>query len=108
MKPARRLSVISSNCKRCAVIRATSSRRQPGSPETVINAIPCYGTKVLVLGVDIGGTKIAAGLVDDRAQVVRCEVVPTRAAEGFEISFGQLCCIIDRLLTAETAAIGIC
>lgn len=46
--------------------------------------------------------------MDERAQIVRTEVVPTRAAEGFEVSFGQVCAVIDALLTSETEAIGIC
>ena len=40
------------------------------------------GGDALVLGVDIGGTKIAAGLVDATGEVVSCSVRPTPVADA--------------------------
>lgn len=62
----------------------------------------------MILGVDIGGTKIAAGLVDANAHVVRRVEVPTRASEGYEASRAQVDLAITQLLTPEVSAIGIC
>ncbi len=56
----------------------------------------------------MGGTKIAAGLVDDRAQVVRSATVSTLAQSGFEVSLGQLYQVIRQVISADTRAIGIC
>ncbi len=71
------------------------------------NTSPAVETKV-VLGVDVGGTKIAAGRVDKNAQVLSRLVVPTRAAEGFEVSLGQIFHAVDSSLTPDVAAIGVC
>lgn len=56
----------------------------------------------------MGGTKIAAGLVDDQAKVIRSVTVPTLAQSGFEVSLGQLYRAIGEVITPETRAIGIC
>lgn len=56
----------------------------------------------------MGATKIAAGLVDDQAQVIRSVTVPTLAESGFDVSLGQLYRAIGEVITAETRAIGIC
>jgi glucokinase len=61
-----------------------------------------------VLGVDVGGTKIAAGIVDEEARLEQCLVVPTRAAEGVEVSTGQVYGIIERLMRPGIRAVGIC
>ncbi len=61
-----------------------------------------------VLGVDIGGTKIAAGRVNERAEVLDSLVEPTLADQGFERSFGQVCRAIERGLQGGEAAVGIC
>lgn len=61
-----------------------------------------------VLGVDIGGTKIAAGAVTDEACVVHGVTVPTRAAEGYDVSIGQVYRAIGECLSAGVRAIGIC
>jgi glucokinase len=61
-----------------------------------------------VIGVDIGGTKIAAGVVGDRAEIITSRVVETRAAEGFDVSIAQLWRVIEDLRTPEVQAIGIC
>jgi glucokinase len=63
---------------------------------------------VNVIGVDIGGTKIAAGRVNDRAGILESRTIPTRAGEGFAASIGQVWRAIDALLTPDVDAIGIC
>ena len=61
-----------------------------------------------MLGVDIGGSKIAAGVVNERAEVSGSLIIPTCAAGGFEVSLAQLWQAIERTLTPEVQAIGIC
>jgi glucokinase len=61
-----------------------------------------------VIGVDIGGTKIAAGRVNQRAEVAGAITLPTRATEGFDVSIAQLLSAIEQTLTTEVEAIGIC
>ncbi len=61
-----------------------------------------------VLGVDIGGSKIATGRVNERAELSGFRVTPTLAAEGFEISLGQVWMAIEASLTPEVEAIGLC
>ncbi|MBZ5513727.1 MAG: ROK family protein [Acidobacteriia bacterium] len=52
----------------------------------------------LVVGIDVGGTKIAGGLVNLKGRLVQSLIVPTRAEEGFETSFGQILTVIESLL----------
>ena len=61
-----------------------------------------------VLGVDIGATKIATGLVSQNAQVSGARTTPTRAADGFETSLAQVWQAIEESLRPEVEAIGIC
>lgn len=61
-----------------------------------------------VIGVDIGGTKIAAGRVDERAQVSDEVTLPTLAGEPLEVSLAQVYAAIERCRDVRTAAIGIC
>jgi len=63
---------------------------------------------VNVIGVDIGGTKIAAGRVNDRAEIFQSYTIPTRASEGFDVSIEQVWRAIEPLLSPEIEAIGIC
>jgi glucokinase len=62
----------------------------------------------MVLGVDIGGTKIATGLVDDHAEVSRTRSVPTLANQGYDVSIRQVWGAIDESMTGDVKAIGIC
>src|SRR5438105_445959 len=89
---ATRASVISSNRSSWAAPCATSSHRDAGSPEIVSNAIrynASIPTSMTVLGIDIGATKIAAGRVNERAEVTQPRTTPTRSAEGFDVSIAQ-------------------
>jgi len=61
-----------------------------------------------VLGIDVGGTKIAAGLVTEQAEILHSEVAPTRAGEVYAVSLGQVYAAIRACLSPEVRAIGIC
>ena len=58
-----------------------------------------------VIGVDLGGTKILAGVVDDRGQVDRRREYPTPTASQDEL-LGGLDTAIEELLTDDIAALG--
>jgi glucokinase len=58
-----------------------------------------------VIGVDLGGTKILAGIVDDRGQVERRREYPTPTASQNELLAG-LDAAIEELLTDDIAALG--
>src|SRR5574340_480387 len=61
-----------------------------------------------VLGVDIGGTKIAAGVVTEDARVTAAVTAPTRAQEGYQVSIAQVYGAIGELMSPAVRAIGIC
>jgi glucokinase len=66
------------------------------------------GTPLSIIGIDLGGTKIAAGLFD--AVTLECRrkvLVPTGAARGFRFVQEDLLKIIDDLRETGTAGIGI-
>jgi glucokinase len=58
-----------------------------------------------VIGVDLGGTKILAGVVDDRGQVERRREYPTPTASQDELLAG-LDGAIEEVLTDDIAALG--
>jgi len=60
---------------------------------------------IRVIGVDLGGTKILAGIVDDRGQVERRREYPTPTASQDELLAG-LDAAIEELLTDDIAALG--
>jgi len=62
----------------------------------------------MVLGVDIGGTKIATGIVNQRAEVSRARSVPTLANQGYDVSIRQVWGAIEESITGDVKAIGIC
>ncbi len=61
----------------------------------------------VVIGVDIGGTKIAAGVVDGSGQISYHERVPTQAADGGEAVLRRVSAAIERAREAAPAAAGI-
>lgn len=62
-----------------------------------------------VIGVDIGGTKVAAAVVSPGPSLAEPVFVPTLADQGFAVSFGQVCRAIDACVERGPAeAIGIC
>lgn len=52
----------------------------------------------LILGLDIGGTKIAGGLLTHAGERIAREELPTEQAKGFDHSSGQMNRVIERLL----------
>jgi glucokinase len=69
----------------------------------------------LVIGVDIGGTKVAAGIVDASGKILKQLRKPMPANDGAEAGFKAVTSAIDSLLAGEAAnaqaqvrAIGIC
>ena len=67
----------------------------------------------LIIGIDVGGTKVAGGLVNRKGRLVKSIDVPTRAAEGFETSLGQILGVIETLVQRaggkqNIAGIGVC
>ena len=67
----------------------------------------------LIVGIDVGGTKVAGGLVTQKGRLIESQVVPTRADKGFKRSYAQIIHLIGRLLRAaggkeNVGGIGIC
>ena len=67
----------------------------------------------LIIGIDVGGTKVAGGLVTLAGRLVESRVVPTYAEKGFARSYAQIAQLIGRLMRAAGGAknvrgIGIC
>jgi glucokinase len=67
----------------------------------------------LIIGIDIGGTKVAGGLVTLKGRLVESQVVPTRAEKGYAKSYAQITHLIGRLLRAaggkeHVLGIGMC
>lgn len=67
----------------------------------------------MIIGIDIGGTKVAGGLVDRKCRLARAVTLPTKAGDGFEVSFSQVLTLIKRLLNQaggpdHIKGIGIC
>lgn len=67
----------------------------------------------LTVGVDIGGTKVAGGLVTQKGRLVKAVLAPTRAAEGLRVSFGQVRRVVERLVSMAKGkhtllGIGLC
>lgn len=52
----------------------------------------------LIIGIDVGGTKIAGGLVTPKGRMRSSLTVPSRGREGFDTSFGQVLHVIERLI----------
>jgi glucokinase len=69
--------------------------------------------KKWVIGIDIGGTKVAGGVLDCKGKLAKTWIVPTRARQGFQTSFGQVRRVIQRLVRHVGGAeniegIGLC
>lgn len=59
--------------------------------------------KEVVLGLDIGGTKIAAGLVSPGGTIEIRDETPTEQEKGFEHSFGRMTRLLDLMLAHPKA-----
>ena len=74
-------------------------------------AVDTRGRSVLAL--DIGGTKLAAGVVRPDGEILASEATPTRASAPAEALFGDLAGLCDRVLAraatapAELAGVGV-
>lgn len=69
--------------------------------------------KSLIIGIDVGGTKVAGGLVTMKGKLVSSLMAPTHAAKGFTASFGQVVRTIERLTARargpqNIVGIGLC
>ena len=67
----------------------------------------------LIVGIDVGGTKVAGGLVTLKGQLVKALVVPTYAEKGFKSSYSQIVHLIERLVKLAAgkdniAGVGVC
>ncbi len=67
----------------------------------------------VIVGIDIGGTKVAGGLVNQQGRLMKALVVPTRAKEGLKASYQQILILIERLIhdagpKENVAGIGLC
>ena len=67
----------------------------------------------LIIGIDVGGTKVAGGLVTLKGRLVESRIVPTHADQGFAKSYIQIVHLIERLIRAaggkhNLRGIGIC
>jgi len=67
----------------------------------------------LIIGIDVGGTKVAGGLVTEKGRLVESQIVPTHAEKGFDKSYGQIVHLIRRLVSVaggkgNVGGIGIC
>ena len=65
-------------------------------------------TLAQTLAIDIGGTKIATGIVNQRAEVSRVRSIPTLAGQGYSVSLRQVWGAIEESITGDVRAIGIC
>lgn len=70
--------------------------------------------KKYIIGTDIGGTKIASGVVDSKGKILAKTVVPTLASEGADVSLKQVYRAIEEVSglagvkISSLAGIGVC
>jgi glucokinase len=69
--------------------------------------------KKFIIGIDVGGTKVAGGLVTRKGKLSQAQVVPTLADKPFEKSLAQITHLIGKLIRAaggkeNVGGIGIC
>src|ERR1019366_8005486 len=67
----------------------------------------------LIIGIHVGGTKVAGGLVTLKGRLMQSQVVPTNADKGFAKSYAQIVNLIERLIRGaggkqNLCGIGIC
>lgn len=58
------------------------------------------------LGVDVGGTKLAAGIVTAAGELLRAERVPTPVTRDAEVLFAALCRLIDKVAGGPPGAVN--
>ena len=78
----------------------------------MLNRLRAGSSRDLVLGVDIGGTKVAAGLVNSRGQIRHAARAPMAARgtaeEGFRAVLQAIASVMPQARTAGVRAIGVC
>lgn len=57
------------------------------------------------LAVDIGGTKVAAGIVTDEGVLLRSEQIPTQPSDDGEELFGRLAALVSPMLSGDDAVV---
>jgi glucokinase len=67
----------------------------------------------LIVGIDVGGTKVAGGLVTLKGQLAKSLVLPTHAEKGFQTSYRQIVHLIERLTKLaggndNVVGVGVC
>ncbi len=67
----------------------------------------------LVMGVDIGGTKLAGGLINEKGRLLKSVIVSTHAEQGFKSSSNRIMRVIKSLIEGaggkqNIAAVGVC
>jgi putative N-acetylmannosamine-6-phosphate epimerase/predicted NBD/HSP70 family sugar kinase len=92
----------------CAVVGSAITR--PGEiTATFLRALHPAKQAAQVIGVDLGGTSIKAGLVDHNGAVTLTAQVPTEAAKGREVIAANLATAIEQVLAqARQAGIAPC
>jgi glucokinase len=79
-----------------------------------MNAAETCPMPPLILGIDVGGTKIAGGLITVQGKMTARRELPTQQEQGFDHSSGQMFRVIEALLeqahakNAPIAGIGVC
>lgn len=80
----------------------------PYSVQLDDSTLSCGGrvaaTNQYIVGVDVGGTKIATGLVNSQAQVIARTLLPTPSDENVEIVLGQIYHSIEQMLDNSSVA----
>src|SRR5215472_15663386 len=64
--------------------------------------------KSTVLGVDIGGTKVAVGVVDHKGKILRQSRTPMQAKGSSEAGLQAVLDAIDTLNSGDIGGIGVC
>jgi glucokinase len=62
---------------------------------------------VKAVAVDIGGTKVAAGVVDDTGALLCSEVAPTPGDSDGEVLFATVARLVDEVRTGDEAVVGV-
>lgn len=94
--PAYNLSVM----ERASTIKRRYAREYFGQRRLTITG-KAPSSNRLFLGIDLGGTKIAAGVVDERGRILAREYCETEASRGPEAVFQRLFQITGQLLGTE-------
>ncbi len=84
--------------------------RIPAPPEQISAPAPRDPVEAVVAAVDIGGTKLAGGLIDTQGRLLHRVVLPTpRGADGEEPVWPQLSRLLDALIGAagSTSILGV-